>query len=47
MDKTEYKKYDELNNWQVKEQYTYGEISRLTKRKFLLKLKRNINTQNK
>ncbi len=36
-DKTEYKDYDELNNWLVKEQYVYGTISRLTKRKFLLR----------
>jgi len=36
-DKTEYKDFDEFGNWQIKEQYSLGELSRLTRRKFLIR----------
>lgn len=32
--KIEYKNYDSFNNWQIKEQYSGGELNRLTKRIF-------------
>lgn len=36
-DRTEYKDFDESGNWQIKEQYSLGELSRLTRRKFLIR----------
>lgn len=36
-DKTEYKDFDEFNNWQTREQYVSGELSRLTKRQFFIR----------
>jgi hypothetical protein len=36
-DKTEYKDFDEFGNWQIKEQYDFGELSRLTRRRFLIR----------
>lgn len=36
-DKTEFKDFDEFGNWQTQEQYDSGELSRLTRRKFLIR----------
>lgn len=36
-DRTEYKDFDESGNWQIQEQYYSGELSRLTRRKFLIR----------
>ncbi|GEN78045.1 hypothetical protein CHA01nite_37850 [Chryseobacterium hagamense] len=36
-DKTEYKDFDEFGNWQIKEQYDFGELNRLTIRRFLIR----------